>query len=300
MRASANRATKLTSLPEAAQLVPDGVRLALGGFTIYNRPMALARELVRQRRTNLTVVGMTNGPEVEMLAMGGCLRRVETSYVGLEKYGLAQRVRALVEAGSLELVDYSEVISFDRFRADGDNASFVAVDYLAGSSLLANPDIRAFDCPLSGRALHAIPPASADVSVVHVPAADEYGNALVPLDRVMPQDLDLVLAQSSSSLILTTERLVPTDQLAVAPGMVQIPAFRTAAVVFAPWGAHPGPMLGYYAADDEALSAMSQAGRDPDSSQDYVRRQVHDVTDHDGYLKLIGLRRLLELQRRRP
>jgi glutaconate CoA-transferase subunit A len=300
MRIAAKRATKLVSLPEAARLVADGMRLALGGFTIYNRPMALVRELVRQRRANLTVVAMTSGPEVELLAMGDCLRRVETSYVGLEKYGLAQRVRALVESGLLELVDHSEVISFDRFRADGDNASFVAVDYLAGNSLLANPDIVAFDCPLTGRRLHAVPPALADVSVVHVPAADEFGNGLMPLDRVMPQDLDLVLAQGSSVLILTTERIVRTEDLAAAPGLVQIPAFRTAAVAFAPWGAHPGPMLGYYVADDAALTTFGEIGRDQNASREYVLRHVHDLADHEAYLNLIGLRRLVELQRRRP
>lgn len=281
-------------------MVGDGARLALGGFTIYNRPLAFARELIRQHRRNLTVVGMTNGPEVELLSMGGCLRRIETSYVGLEKYGLAQRVRALVEAGELDLVDHSEVISFDRFRADGDNATFVAVDYLDGNSLLENPEIVAFDCPLTGRPLHAIPPATAHVSVVHVPAADEFGNALVPADRVMPQDLDLVLAQGSSRLILTAERIVRTEDLATAPELVQIPAFRTAAVAFAPWGAHPGPMLGYYVADDDALAAMSQAGRSPDSSEAYIDGQVFQLTDHDAYLKLIGMRQLIALQQRRP
>ena len=84
------RRSKLASLTEAAALVEDGMRVALGGFAIYQHPMALVRELIRQGRRDLTVVGVANGIEVDMLAGAGCLGRVETSYVGLEKYGLAK------------------------------------------------------------------------------------------------------------------------------------------------------------------------------------------------------------------
>ena len=68
-------------------MVPDGARIALGGFAIYQHPMAFTRELIRQNKRDLTVVGVVNGPEVDMLAGAGCLTCIETSYVGFEKYG---------------------------------------------------------------------------------------------------------------------------------------------------------------------------------------------------------------------
>ena len=41
---TATRASKVMSLPEAATLVPDGARVALGGQSVYQHPMAFVRE----------------------------------------------------------------------------------------------------------------------------------------------------------------------------------------------------------------------------------------------------------------
>ena len=42
--------SKVMSAKEAVQrFIPPGTHIAFGGFTILRRPMAIARELVRQR-----------------------------------------------------------------------------------------------------------------------------------------------------------------------------------------------------------------------------------------------------------
>jgi len=97
-----SRQVKVCSLTEAVQAVPDGSRIALGGFAVYQHPMAFVHELIRAGRRKLTVVGVANGNEVDMLVGAGCLARIETSYVGLEKYGLAKNFRRAVEAGRLD------------------------------------------------------------------------------------------------------------------------------------------------------------------------------------------------------
>lgn len=43
----------LTSLAEAAALIPDGASLSIGGFTVQRHPMALLYELIRLRRRDL-------------------------------------------------------------------------------------------------------------------------------------------------------------------------------------------------------------------------------------------------------
>lgn len=293
------RSGKLVSLDTLAGLVDDGCRLALGGFGIYNRPTAFARELARKRRRGLTIIGTTNGHEVELLAGAGCVAIVETSYIGLEKFGLARRVRALAESGELRIVDYGEVMSFDRFRASEDGASMLPVSYLAGNSVLeANRDIVAFNCPRTGRPLHAIPPADPDIAVIHVPAADQYGNAMIPAARLMPQGLDLVLSRAAPRLLLTAERIVETSWLQRQPHLVQIPAFRTEAVSWAPWGAHPGPMFGYYDADEAHFAELSQAAASPRAFDRYLDTYVRRLASHNEYLGRIGLARLVSLQRR--
>lgn len=291
------RRSKLASLTEAAALVEDGMRVALGGFAIYQHPMALVRELIRQGRRDLTVVGVANGIEVDMLAGAGCLGRVETSYVGLEKYGLARNFRRRVEDGALEVVDYPEMLSWDRFRASQDNLTFWPAAFLGGTDIVRyNPEIKAFPCPLTGRQLHAVPPADPDVAVIHAVAGDAYGNVLVPSRRLLPQSLDVTLARCCDRLIVTVERIVDTAFLKRRPHLVQIPTYRTTCIVEAPWGAHPTPVLGLSKADDAHFRRYVEASGSASAFAAYLAEYVTGPRDHLSYLDKVGLRTLLDLQ----
>ena len=84
---------KLCTLSEAAAMVPDGARIALGGFAMHNHPMAFVHALIRRGARDLTSVGHVNSVELDMLVGAGCVKRVETSYVGLEEFGLASAFR---------------------------------------------------------------------------------------------------------------------------------------------------------------------------------------------------------------
>src|SRR5690606_12611501 len=116
--AEVERRSKVVSLQQAAGLVADGMRIGLGGFAIYQRPMAFVRELIRQRRKDLTVVGVTNSIEADMLIAAGTCSRLETSYMGFEKFGLAPAFRRACEKHGFDAVDYPELLAWDRFRAD--------------------------------------------------------------------------------------------------------------------------------------------------------------------------------------
>jgi glutaconate CoA-transferase, subunit A len=288
--------SKLASLPEAAARIPDGVRVALGGFAVYQHPMALVRELARQGRRDLTVVGTVNGNEVDLLAGAGCLRRVETSYVGLEKYGLAPNYRRRVEQGELEVIDYPEVLSFDRFRASQDGLTFWPCAYLGGTDILThNPAIKAFDCPLTGRRLHAVPPADPDVVVIHAVAADERGNVVIPPRRLLPQGLDVTMARACDTVIVTAEQIVSRQYIRRHARQVEIPSYRTTLVVEAPWGAHPCPVLGRYVIDDLHFREYIAAAATPEGFAKYLDTYVAGPRDHDAYLTLIGPERLARL-----
>ena len=65
---------KVCSLGEAAALIPDGARIAIGGFAMHNHPMAFVHELIRRRVRNLTTVGHVNGIELDLLVGAGCVR----------------------------------------------------------------------------------------------------------------------------------------------------------------------------------------------------------------------------------
>ena len=56
---------KVISLAEAAGLVHDGDTLALGGMTLYRRPVAFVRELLRTAVRDLTLLCFTASGHVQ-------------------------------------------------------------------------------------------------------------------------------------------------------------------------------------------------------------------------------------------
>ncbi|MBN9436597.1 CoA transferase [Bosea sp. (in: a-proteobacteria)] len=283
------RSTKVKSLQEAAGLVKDGARIALGGFAIYQRPMAFVRELVRQKRRDLTIVGVTNSIDTDMLIGAGAVSKVETSYVGFEKYGLAKNFRRACEQDGFDIVDYPELLSWDRFRASQENLAFWPAQGLGGTDVVRlNPDIKAFNCPISGDPLHALPAAAPDVVVVHALAADVYGNIVMPTYRNLPQSLDITLARCCDTVIVTVERIVSENYLKRHAYTVEIPAVRVSAVCVAPLGAHPTSMLGRYQDDEKHWQAYVEASQSVETFASYLDEFVHQTTDNAAYLDKIG------------
>src|SRR4029450_5506080 len=93
---------KLVDIDRAAATVADGALVALGGGLSARLPMALVRELIRQHRRDLHVVGSAHGIDVDLLIAARAIRVVEESYVGYEQdFGLAPAYRRAAEAGDL-------------------------------------------------------------------------------------------------------------------------------------------------------------------------------------------------------
>ncbi|WP_052130722.1 CoA transferase subunit A [Erwinia typographi] len=291
------RTVKLTSLREAIGTVSDGERIALGGFAIYQRPMALAAELVRQHKKQLTLVGIVNGIEADLLIGGGVLRSIETSYVGLERFGLARNFRRAAEGGTLKTVDYPELIAWDRFRASQEGLPFWPCTFLGGSGVAAsNPEIVPFVCPVSASKMWAVPPASPDVVLVHAPLGDEYGNVAFHNRKMLPQSADITLTRSCDRVIVSVEKIVSPQQLSRQPHLVEIPAFRTTHIVEVPFGAHPTSVPGIYDCDERAFLDYVSASATPQSFAQWLHQHVNGLADHQAYLDQLGSARLLALR----
>jgi glutaconate CoA-transferase subunit A len=293
------RERKLTDLVQLIARVPDGCRIAFGGFPMFGKPTAAVHELIRQHKRNLTVVGTSNGIDVDLLAAAGAISRLETAYVGLEEFGLAPSFRRAAEQGQFEIVDYSEGVAFDRFRASQEGLTFLATAQLAGTDMATdNPDVRPFECPITGTPYHAVPAANVDVAVVHAPAADEFGNVLYPQSRMLPQGLDLTMACGTGQVLVTVERIVEHAYVLRHPELTQIPAFRTTAVAHVPWGAHPTAMPGFYEVDHEYVeSVYVPASASATAMERFLTEEIVGDGSHDGYLGRVGAARLMRLER---
>lgn len=290
---------KVVSLAEAAALIPSGATVCLGGAGSRRVPTAIVFELVRQRRKELHMITPGTGIAVDVLVAAGCVSRIETMYTGLGDYGLARSVRRAAEEGKLPIEDWTESTMSNRFRAAAyGQPYFVTRAFLGSDHPRYSENIRAVHSPFSGEVVHAVRAARSDVTILHGYCADKYGNVQWPARR-NPDDFDQEIAQASTSLIVSVERIVSREQVIRNPMLTYIPGRWVTAVTEAPFGAHPGACDGYYNCDHEVLSEYAKMAANSKSTEEWLQRYVYDVRDHYDYLDRIGgLRRLMGLTMR--
>ena len=103
--------------------------------------------------------------------------------------------------------------------------------------------------PYSGEQVYVVSRLQPDWAVLHVQEADAEGNA-----RILGSLFwDRVMSRAARGVLLTAERIVPTEELARQPELTVVPAFLVRAVVLAPRGAWPGSCTPYYDIDRDGV-----------------------------------------------
>src|SRR5215218_8644368 len=267
-------ADKLVDLDRAAAAVVDGALVALGGGLSARLPMALVRELIRAGRRDLHVLGSAHGIDVDLLVAAGAVAICEESYVGFEQdFGLAPAYRRAAETGSVEVRESCCATILAQLRAAEFGLPMLPVRGVKGSDIRRlHPEYAEVTCPFTGETLVVVPPLRPDVALIHAPLGDARGN--LHLDQ--PYVLDVRFAMASRRVVATVDRLVTTEEVAAAG--VTIPAHTVAAVVEAPFGAHPSSCYPGYAYDRPHLAAYLEAASGGDVT-DYLDRYVHAGED---------------------
>jgi glutaconate CoA-transferase subunit A len=278
---------KRASLADAVALVSDGAMVALGGGLCARLPMAMVRELVRQRRRGLHLIGSAHSIDVDLLVTAGAVRRCEESYVGFEQdLGLAPGYRRAAEAGTIEVAESCCATILAQLRAAEMGLPFLPVRGVRGSDIRRlHPEYAEITCPFTGEILVAVPALRPDVALLHAPAGDRYGN----LHLEQPYVLDERFASASRLVVATVDELVSTEE--VVRSGVTIPAHLVAAVAEVPYGAHPSSCYPRYAYDRghlrEYLTAAEAGAGDLDK---YVATYIQG--SEEAYREAVGADRL--------
>jgi glutaconate CoA-transferase subunit A len=219
-----------------ADLVHDGDTVALEGFT-HLIPFAAGHEIIRQGRTDLTLVRMT--PDVifdQMIGMG-CARKLVFSWGGNPGVGSLHRLREAVEQGwprHLELEEHSHAGMANRYVAGASGLPFAVLRGYVGTDLPGQTaTIKPITCPFTGEVLTAVPALRPDVTVIHAQRADRAGN--VQLWGITGVQKEAVLAAKRA--LVTVEEVV--DRFEPRPGAVVLPSWALTAVAVVPGGSHP-------------------------------------------------------------
>ncbi len=284
--------SKLCSLSEAvARYIHDGDCIYLAGFT-HLIPFAAGHEIIRQGRKDLTLARATPDLVYDQMVAAGCARKLIFSYMGNPGVGSLRAVRAAIEAGALEIEEYSHFGMITRLQAGAAGLPFLPMKLTAAVDLeRSNPNYRRVSDPFTGQEVVVLPPLHPDVAVVHVQRADANGNA--HLWGIIGEQKEAAFA--ARHVILTAEEIVDEAVIRSDPNRTLIPEFIVDAVCHVPFCAHPSYTQGYYDRDNDFYLRWDQLSESPENIRTYLAEWVLGVPDRAAYVEKLGpdlLRRL--------
>ncbi len=242
-------ASKQISMEQAAALIEPGDMLALGGMTLYRRPVAFVRALIKlhlqaNSPADLTLLAFTAGYESDLLVGAGLITHVRTCYFGLEIFGLAPMFTEYANRGKLDIIEETETSISMGLRAQMASVGFMpGLGWLGTDLPRLRKDVRTVIDPYGGQELIAYPAIHPDVAVIHALVADLDGNALIGDNK----GVDVELCLAAKKVIITTEEIV----LKLSKADLVAPCVH--AVVIAPKGASPTSCHPLYAMNAEAI-----------------------------------------------
>jgi glutaconate CoA-transferase subunit A len=232
---------KVKTIEEAASLVSDGERLAIGGLLLQRIPSAFVRELARQGKKGLKVMKTAANYDFDLLSFAGCLEEIQAGFVSFEaEFGLAPNFRRSVEEGRVHFEENSCYTVISKLRAAAYGVPFMPIANLGESHIVDK--FKTVNNPYGQGEVLVVPAIYPDWAVLHVQKADKKGNAVI----YGPVYEDVIMARAASKIILTTEKIVSSEEISHEGDLAVIPGFKVAAVAEVPKGALPGACYPYY------------------------------------------------------
>lgn len=283
---------KVTDLKTAInKLVKDGDYLGIGGFGMDRIPASALHEIVRQKKRHLTMAGHTATHDGQILCAGNCIDKIDAAYVvGIELLGLSPNYRRVFQENKVQVTEWTNATLAWRYKAAAMGLSFLPVRTMLGTETIKHSRAIEYKCPFTGENYALVPACSPDISIIHVPRTDKYGNCQI--DGIIISDIDL--AKASKRVIITTEEIISTDEIRKEPERTVIPYYLVDAIVHIPYGSYPGNMPGEYYLDIEHLTEWAKAEKDQKELEIFLNKYIYDVKTWDEYLEKCGGKKRLE------
>lgn len=297
---------KRMTLKEAvSRFVKPGDNVGIGGFVNIRQPVAICHEMVRQGFKDLTLSfqSAAMGPEIlagaMMIKPDHCsIKRVELAYWGHEAFGLSPAWRYLAERGMIEFEDWSNYNMSARFKAGAMGLPFIPSRGPLGGNIKDTSRTKIIDCPFTGRPIGLLPASHPNVALIHVQAADMYGNCIIRgTDATCAE-----IAMASAHTIVTCEQLVSHELIVSNPKDVMIPFPAVDAVIKVPFGAYPGACRRHYYFNGDHIReflgciAPMVKGGSPDALKAWYDKHIFGVEHFEDYIEMFPTKKLIEDQ----
>jgi glutaconate CoA-transferase subunit A len=286
----------VSTMERAMGAIDDGDEVYIGGFG-FAQPFSAAHEIIRQDVSDLHVIRSSGDILLDQLVGAGCVSETTIAHcwnaVGpaptsayrraaedgvprplrIEEHGLGNLVlRLFAGARDLPFVPAGPVESTGQFEHRQSPEKFTEVS-------------------LDGGSHYVMQPLTPDVSVVHVRRADERGNVQLTGARAEIK----FGAMAADRLAVTTEEIVPSEEIQDTPGDTVVPAFMVDTVVESPGGAHPSGVHGCYPRDVDYLERYGETTTQ-EGFEAFLEEWVYGVADRAEYLDVADSRGFMEVR----
>lgn len=204
---------KTVSAEDAIAMIPNGATIMVGGFMGVGTPERLLDELVRQRKSELTLI--CNDATVPGRGIGKLIDAALVSTMTASHIGLNPKVQEQMMAKriAVDLVPQGTLV--ERIRAGGCGLGGVLTPTGTGTIVEeGKQQIR-----VDGKAFLLETALRSDFALIHAFLADYLGNLSYVLTA---RNFNPVMAMAADTVIVTAEHIVPVG--VIAPDHVVTPA----------------------------------------------------------------------------
>src|SRR5262249_8510862 len=204
---------KAVSVEEAVAMIPAGASVMVGGFMGVGTPERLLDELVRQRKSDLSIIAndaAVPGRGIGKLFDASLVTNLTASHIGLNPEAQKQMMAKKV---AIELVRQGTVV--ERIRAGGWGLGGVLTP--TGFGTVVEEGKRKID--IDGKHYLLETALRSQFALIHAFLADYLGNLSYVLTA---RNFNPVMAMAADTVIVTAEHIVPVG--VIAPDHVVTPA----------------------------------------------------------------------------
>ena len=271
------------------KFVSDGDYVSYDLCGLIRGPMAIEREVVRQKKRNLWLSAKFTILDTEFLVGAGCVSKIDVGFGGVGG-GLYRAI----EAGKVKTIEWCNNTLALRHLAGAMGIPFIPTRAMLGTDTFKRSGAKVVNDPFTGKKICLIPAVNPDVALIHVHESDVYGNARVFGASVSPFET----AAASKRVILCAEKIIGHENVRKNPAATTIPYFLVDAVVKAPFGSHPGTCPGLYFIDLEHVGEFLASQENPETLEKYYEKYVYSVSSHSEYLrKRVGKAKMDKLKK---
>lgn len=229
---------KFIDLSEIKKIIKSNSTIAIGGFTINRKPIAIINEIAKSKINNLYLYTLAGSLDIDILLKAEKISKISAAYVGYEGLGISKLTRNAAESKKVIFEDLTEILYYFRLKAGALGIPFMVTESIIDSDIFKiNSACKKIKNPFNNKDLCAIKSINPDYCIIHAQKADKFGNILID----EPDFAEKEMAEASRIKIFSVEEIgeLKPSEISIAKEFVDY-------VVVKKNSAYPTGCKGYY------------------------------------------------------